>query len=98
MLVLLDPVIRRTRAWVVALVTLIVLVVWWPAMPASWFRSTPQPPWTEEVARVEAKCVAQPDVTERPLFSPFWPPNWGDGLTEPTHPNLPCTVVWRWID
>jgi hypothetical protein len=98
LLVALDPTIRRARRWVVALVTVLVLLVWWPAMPASWFRSTPQPAWTAEVQRIEAKCVAEPDALERPLFSPFWPPNWGDGLTEPTHPNLPCTIVWRWID
>ena len=97
LLVALDPWLRRARAWVLALIVVVTLVVWWPAMPASTFRSTPAPPWTEEVARVKAACKAAPDALERPIFSPFWPPNWGDGLTEPTHPNLPCTIVWRWL-
>jgi hypothetical protein len=97
-LVMLDPVIRRSRVWVLALVTLFVLLIWWPAFPVSGFRAIPQPPWTSETTRVEARCAAEPDMVERPIFSHFWPPNWGDGLSEPTHPNLPCTVVWRWID
>lgn len=97
-LALLDPVIRRSRPWVVAVVTAVVLLIWWPAFPASEFRAVPQPPWTSETQRIEARCAAEPDAVERPLFSHFWPPNWGDGLDEPTHPSLPCTVVWRWID
>ncbi len=98
LLVSLDPIIRRSRPWVIAVVTASVLLVWWPAFPASDFRSTPAPEWSSETARIEAKCVADPGFVDRPLFTPFWPPNWGDGLTEPTHPNLPCTVAWRWID
>jgi len=97
LLVWLDPVIRRTRPWVLALVTAIIAIAWWPAMPASEFRSTPAPPWQDEVARVEAKCLSAPAFIDRPIFSPFWPPNWGDGLDEPTHPNLPCTTVYRWL-
>ncbi len=97
LLIALDPWLRRARAWVLALIVVLTLVIWWPAMPASVFRSTPAPPWTEEVARVKAACQVAPDALERPIFSPFWPPNWGDGLTEPTHPNLPCTIVWRWL-
>lgn len=93
----LDPVIRRSRWWAVALVAGLVLLVWLPALPASEYRSTPAPAWTDEVARVEAKCLSDPAFVDRPIFSPFWPPNWGDGLDEPTHPNLPCTTVYRWL-
>jgi hypothetical protein len=32
------------------------------------------------------------------VFTPFWPPNWGDALSEPTHPNVDCLVVWKWLD
>lgn len=96
-LVWLDPVIRRSRAWVVAAVTGMVLVIWWPAMAASEYRATPAPPWTAEVERIKAKCLSDPAFIDRPLFTPFWPPNWGDGLDEPTHPNLPCTIVFRWL-
>ena len=98
LLVTLDPVIARTRPWVIALVGVVVIVLWSPAFAASAFRATPAPPWSDEVARVEAACKADPEFIDRPIFTPFWPPNWGDGLTEPTHPNLPCLVVWRWID
>ena len=92
-LLLLESRISRARPWVLAVATGLVLVIWWPAIPASEYRTTPAPPWTDEVARVEAKCVSDPAFVDRPIFSPFWPPNWGDGLIEPTHPNLPCLVV-----
>lgn len=98
LLVALDPRLRRSRPWILALVTAMVLLIWWPAMSVSSFRGTPAPAWSSEVARIEASCAANPDLVERPLFTPFWPPNWGDGLSEPTHPNLPCVVVWRWIE
>jgi hypothetical protein len=96
LLIALDERIRRTRPWVLTLVTVIVVLMWWPAFPVSAYRGTPAPPWTDEVSRIEARCIAEPGAIERPLFTPFWPPNWGDGLIEPTHPNLPCTIVWRW--
>lgn len=96
-LVWLDPTIQRTRVWILGLITVIGVVLWWPAMPASEFRSTPAPPWQNEVARIEAKCLSDPAFIDRPIFSPFWPPNWGDGLDEPTHPRLPCTTVYRWL-
>ena len=96
-MVALDPVIRRTRWWITAMVVALVLAVWWPAMPASQYRSTPAPAWTDEVARMKAKCLTDPGFIERPIFSPYWPPNWGDGLDEPTHPNTPCTVVLGWV-
>ena len=98
LLVTLEPVIARTRPWIIALVSVVVIVIWSPAFAASAFRATPAPPWSDEVARVEAACKADPEFIDRPIFTPFWPPNWGDGLIEPTHPNLPCLVVWRWID
>ena len=97
LMVALDPVIRRSRRGVVALVTGLVVLIWIPAFPASEYRSTPAPAWSEEVARVEAKCLSDPAFVDRLIFSPFWPPNWGDGLDEPTHPNLPCTTVYRWL-
>lgn len=97
-LVVLEPTISRTRLWIRTTFIAVVLVIWWPAIPASEFRSTPAPPWTQEVERVEAACLSDPAFIDRPIFSPFWPPNWGDGLIEPTHPNLPCTTVWRWLE
>ncbi len=97
-MVALDSVIRRSRPWVVGVLALLILAVWWPAIPASWFRTMPAPPWTEEVARVENVCRADPALQERIIFSPYWPPDWGDALSEPTHPNVPCLVVWTWLD
>lgn len=98
-MVALDPLARRSRPWMVAIAIVIVAAVWWPALPASWFRTMPAPPWQEEVLRVENACKADPALQERIIFSPYWPPNWGDALSEPTHPNLPCTVVvGKWLD
>ena len=86
----------RTFWWMVAIGIAAVVVIWWPAFGASWFRTTPAPPWQEEVARVAASCKADPGKSERPIFSPYWPPNWGDGLAEPSHPNLPCVIGYSW--
>lgn len=95
LLIGLDSRISRTRPWIIVLITVVIAAIWSPAIAASAYRATPAPPWSEEVARVEARCTAEPEFIDRPIFTPFWPPNWGDGLTEPTHPNLPCLVVWR---
>ena len=98
-MVALDPLARRSRPWMVAIVVVIVGAVWWSALPASWFRTMPAPPWQDEVLRVENACMADPALQERIIFSPYWPPGWGDALSEPTHPNLPCTVVvGKWLD
>ena len=97
-MVALDSVIRRSRPWVVAVLAALILAVWWPAIPASWFRTTPAPPWSDEVARVKNACRADPALQERIIVSPYWPPDWGDALSEPTHPNVPCLVVWTWLD
>jgi len=96
-MVALDPVIRRTRWWITALIVALVFAVWWPAMPASQYRSTPAPAWTDEVARMKAKCLADPGFVEFPIFSPYWPPNRGVGMDEPTHPDTPCMVILRWV-
>lgn len=97
-MVAVDSLIRRSRWWMVLTAGVVILAVWWPSIPASWFRTMPAPPWQEEVLRVENSCRTDPGKTERIIFSPYWPPNWGDGLAEPTHPNLPCVVVWSWLD
>ncbi len=96
-MVALDPVIRRTRWWITALIVALVCAVWWPAMPASQYRSTPAPAWSDEVARMKAKCLADPGFVEFPIFSPYWPPNRGAGMDEPTHPDTPCMVILRWV-
>jgi hypothetical protein len=96
LLVALDPWIRRTRAWVLALIAVVIAVIWWPMFAASPYRSTPAPRWSDEVARIEYKCNTDPSLMERPIFTPFWPPNWGDGLTEPTHPDITCFVGRKW--
>ena len=95
LLVALDNRIQRTRVWILGLIAIVIVVIWWPLIPASWFRATPQPTWSSEVARVKASCIQDPAKSERPIFSPFWPPNWGDGLTEPTHPNVSCLVIYK---
>jgi len=92
LLVAIDPWVQRSRVWVLVLVAAIIVVLWWPLIPASWYRTKPAPPWADEVARIHNSCNADPAKQERIIFSPYWPPNWGDGLSEPTHPNLSCLV------
>ncbi len=96
LLVALDPLIRRTKAWILVAAAVIIGILWWPMFAASPYRSTPAPRWSDEVARIAYKCNTDPALMERPIFSPFWPPNWGDGLTEPTHPDITCFVGRKW--
>ena len=97
LVVALDPWLRRRMTSTVIALVALTLILWWPLMPASWYRSTPAPPWQAEVARIEAKCKAEPQAMERVIFSPYWPPNWGDALSEPTHPDISCFDVWTWL-
>ncbi len=97
-LVSLNEVLFSSTWWVGGVVVLVVLGLWLPQLSAGAFRSTPAPAWSDEVARVFAACKADPALVERIMFTPFWPPNWGDALSEPTHPNLDCLVVWKWLD
>ena len=101
LVVVLDAPVREwavgaPRKGVVVVALAAIALVWAPQFPASDWRTTPAPAWQGEVARVAAHCRTDPSLVERPIFSPFWPPNWGDGLTEPTHPNIPCLLVWGW--
>ncbi len=97
-LVSLNELLFSSTWWVGGIVVLVVLGLWLPQFSAGAFRSTPAPAWSDEVARVFAACKADPALVERIVFTPFWPPNWGDALSEPTHPNLDCLVVWKWLD
>ena len=96
LLIALDPVVRRASPVLVAIATAVVLVIWWPAMPASAWRTTPAPDWQGEVERLVVHCKTDPGIKERFVFSPFWPPNWGDGLSEPSHPDVSCLDARRW--
>lgn len=97
-LVSLNELLFSSTWWVGGIVVLVVLGLWLPQLPAGAFRSTPAPAWSDEVARVSAACKADPKLSERIIFTPFWPPDWGDALSEPTHPNVDCFVVWKWLD
>ena len=78
------------------IVAAVVGILWWPALPASAWRTTPAPSWPDEVARVVAHCTADPGLSERPVFTPFWPPDWGDALAEPSHPSVSCLIARKW--
>jgi hypothetical protein len=96
LLLWLDPWIRTRKAWLLIVIGALILLVWWPMMAASPYRATPAPRWSDEVLRVANACLQDPARMERPIFSPFWPPNWGDGLMEPSHPNVNCFVGRKW--
>lgn len=96
LLVALDPRIRRTAPAMLAVCTALVLVIWWPAIPASPWRTTPAPNWQGEVERLVVHCTSDPGIKERFVFSPYWPPNWGDGLSEPSHPDVSCLQARKW--
>jgi hypothetical protein len=97
-LVALNKLLLGSTWWVSGIVVAVVLALWLPQLSAGAFRSTPAPAWSDEVARVSAACKADPALSERIMFTPFWPPNWGDALSEPTHPSVDCLVVWKWLN
>ena len=97
-LIALNPLLTRSGVWGNALVVVILAVLWVPLFPAGAFRSTPAPAWSDEVARVSASCTADPALSERIIFTPFWPPNWGDALSEPTHPNVSCLILYPMVN
>ena len=96
LLIAFDPLVRRASPVLAAIATAVVLVIWWPAMPASAWRTTPAPDWQGEVERLVVHCRTDPGIMERFVFSPFWPPNWGDGLSEPSHPDVSCLDARQW--
>jgi len=89
-LLLLEPWIGRRSPYALGGAGVLIFVIWWPAIPASDWRSTADPDWQGEVERAQAHCAADPGAQERIIFSPAWPPNWGDGQTEPTTPSISC--------
>jgi hypothetical protein len=65
-------------------------VLWWPALPASAYRTSSGPDWPAEVLKARAVCAIRPSATATFLFSPNWPV--GDG-GEPMPAHLPCSTV-----
>ncbi len=96
LLVALDPRIRRTKSWILITAAVVIGIIWWPMFPASQLRSTPSPAWSGEVARISAKCLGDPALMERPIFSPYWPPSDSDEFTEPTNSDITCFVGRKW--
>ena len=93
---LLDPVLRRTSPAVLAIGLVAVLVIWWPALPVSAWRSTPTPAWADQLALMRARCLGDPGFTERLFFTPYWPPDWGGALSEPTTTEVSCLQARKW--
>lgn len=92
--------------WAGALVAVVVLGSWLPQLPAGGWRSTPAPAWSDEVARLSSLCKPEasgdfPDqaLAYQMVFTPFWPSDYpGVEIHEPTHPNVGCLIVWKWLD
>jgi len=93
---LLDPVLRRTSPAVLAVGLVAVLVIWRPALAVSAWRSTPAPVWSDQLALMRARCLGDPGVTERIFFTPYWPPDWGGALSEPTTTEVSCLQARKW--
>lgn len=97
-LIALDPLMARRGLVAGTLLVAIIALLWVPSLPAGAFRATAAPAWSDEVARVTASCTADPALAERVIFTPFWPPNWGDALSEPTHPNISCLILYPMVN
>ena len=83
-----DTVARRLA---LACVFLVIAAVWWPMIPASYFRSQPNPPWTEELERARAVCeLGGAFATVR--FTPVWPSRWLP-VREPTTSRVECDTA-----
>lgn len=95
-IVMFDSRITKASPLTLVVSAIVVLLVWWPSLPASPWRTTSAPAWQIEVARVAAHCKMDQLLEERPIFTPFFPPNWGDGMAEPTYPTLSCAIGWNW--
>ena len=105
-LVSLNELLFSSTWWVGALIAVVVLGSWLPQLPAGGWRSTPAPAWSDEAARLSALCKPEapgvfPDqaLAYQMVFTPFWPADYpGVEIHEPTHPNVGCLIVRKWLD
>ncbi len=85
--------IRWKRPLVVGVGGLAFLIlVWWPAFPASTWRATATPSWVDEVARIHAQCDADISANVNVVFTPDWPMPQVE-LSEPTTGSAKCIEV-----
>ena len=97
-LIWLAPSIKKAPWLLVASLTVLVGILWWPAMPASPWRADARPVWSSEIQRLQGICTADPAMSDRVFFTPYWPTEGGDGqMPEPTNPSFPCPLVYRWL-
>lgn len=97
-LIWLAPSIQRAPRLLLVSLVVIVGILWWPAMPASSWRTDVFPAWSSEIQRLQGICTANPAISDRVFFTPYWPTEGGDGqMPEPTNPSFPCPLVYRWL-
>ena len=89
----LDQWLKRRGLVVSTLLLLFVLAIWAPLIPASHLRSTPNPPWGQELNRISGTCERSPQATVTVTFTP----RWYRGHDEPTTPFLTCDQVREWL-
>jgi hypothetical protein len=75
-----------------AVVAVLLVVAWWPGLPASPFRAVAAPLWPTMLSEVRAGCLAAPADVAIVLFSPVWPdPQMR--LFDPSTNVVPCVVL-----
>lgn len=85
--------IRWKRPMVMGIGGLVLLIlVWWPAFPASTWRTMATPSWSDEVARIRAQCEADIASNVNVVFTPDWPMPHVE-LSEPTTGTAKCIEV-----
>lgn len=91
-LIALDAAVSVHRVPILSGVIVGLLVVWWPAYPASQFRGNSAPNWQAEMARIHAACAQDPWGTIDVRFTPDWPrPE--TVVTEPTTSIATCASI-----
>lgn len=97
--IILDDALRRRdrsvvmRSLMTGAVAAVMVVLWWPSLPATELRATGTPNWSEMIADVNHYCPANPDQEIRWRFTPYdWPP--GEPAQVPAM-MAPCRAIVR---
>lgn len=90
---LLDEAFSDRRPWLLPVTVVIFTGAWAAAFPASPWRATSTPPWSNVVEQVRTQCAADPTSPARFVFSPDWPQAGVTQLQPPTNEFASCSSV-----